>query len=237
VQARSAALTPGKASLQHWDSRQQKAFENPTAAMQRFSLEERVKAMTLQIDTKQLIRLRFTELDSLGHLLFGTWVTNMTMERDGEYGADRTVAGKYIPGFWSWIKEQNESPEFRASDLFGTFVWTYQDTHTVVATGTIAPDDRDVKAEYNLGGDGLWGGVNVCSYLRGQGIGRHICKQLDEHVAAHAKTQPRLFHLFTANPVAEKIYTKLGYAPNVIGEINTEAFGGERLYSKHYGIG
>jgi len=190
--------------------------------------------MTQFIDTKHLVRLRCTELDRLGHAVFETWVTNMTMERDGEYGADRTVDGKVIPGFWTWIKEQNESPEFRASDLFGTFVWAYRNTHHVVATGTIAPDDRGVKVEYNLGGDGLWGGVNVRSdcFLRGQGIGRHIVQELDAHVAAHAKTQPRLFHLFTANPIAEAMYVKLGYELNPIGMINTKAFGNERLYSK-----
>jgi len=115
-------------------------------------------------------------------------------------------------------------------------VWLHSFTGVVIATGTIAPDDRGVKAEYNLGGDGLWGGVNVRSNwgLRGHGIGRYVCKELDEHVAAHAKTQPRLFHLFTANPIAERMYIKLGYERNAIGDINTEAFGGERLYTKHY---
>jgi GNAT superfamily N-acetyltransferase len=191
------------------------------------------------LNMRDLLRFRYSDLktDPLGQALFEEWVTNMTREKDGEYGADRTVEGKVIPGFWTWIIEHDASSEFCAAELYGTFVWLHGLTGQVIATGTIAPDDRGVKAEYNIGGDGLWGGVNVRSDLRGNGIGWHICKELDEHVAAHAKTQPRLFHLFTANPIAERIYKQLGYKPNPIGEINCADFGDERLYTKHYDIG
>ncbi|MDR3616606.1 MAG: GNAT family N-acetyltransferase [Candidatus Obscuribacterales bacterium] len=192
--------------------------------------------MSNEFTPKAIRRFRFSELKSEPTRLsiFEDWVTNMTMEKDGEYGEDRIVDGKVIPGFWSWILEQNEDPEFLASDLYGTFVWMHYFTGVVIATGTIAPDDRFVKRDNNLGGDGLWGGVNVRSGhgLRGQGIGRRIVKELDEHVASFAQTQSRIFHLFTANPIAERMYVNLGYERN--GMINTDAFGDERLLTKIY---
>jgi hypothetical protein len=42
------------------------------------------------------------------------------------------------------------------------------------------------------------------------------------------------FHLFTANPIAEKIYAELGFTVNPLGEIHTVAFGEEHLWSKTY---
>lgn len=193
--------------------------------------------MSDNFDPKVHVCIRYADLKSkpLIHAGFEDWITNMTMERDGEYGEDRIVDGETIPGFWTWIQEHNANPEFHVGGLYGTFVWYHHFTGAVVGTGTIAPDDRGVKHQYNLGGDGLWGGVNVRASLRGRGLGRRIVRALDEHVAAHAATQPRLFHLFTANPIAEQMYIKRGYERNPIGDIHTVAFGGEALYSKRYG--
>jgi hypothetical protein len=197
--------------------------------------------MSQEFNPKSLVRFRYSDLknDRKARAIFEEWVTNMTMEKDGEHGEDRIVDGKVIPGFWTWINEQDSTPELRGSKLYGTFVWMHWFTGVVIATGTICGDDRGVREEYYLTGDGLWGGVNVRSDfgLRGHGIGRYICKCLDDHVASHAKTQPRLFHLFTANPIAEQIYTKLGYERNPLGDIKTEAFGDERLYTKIYSAG
>jgi GNAT superfamily N-acetyltransferase len=193
--------------------------------------------MSNEFTPKAIRRFRFSELknDPVRHSIFEDWITNMTMEKDGEHGEDRTENGKVIPGFWSWILEHDANPEFQASELYGTFVWMHYFTGYVIATGTIAPDDRFVKRDNNLGGDGLWGGVNVRRGLRGQGIGRQIVNELDAHVASYAKTQSRIFHLFTDNPIAEQMYLNVGYERN--GFINTEAFGGERLFTKIYGAG
>lgn len=193
--------------------------------------------MSQTFDPRVHVRVRYSQLSQSDprHAAFENWITGMTMERDGEYGEDRIVDDETIPGFWSWIQAHNATPEFQENGLFGTFIWFHHFTGHPVATGTIAPDDRGVKAEYNLGGDGLWGGVNVLSCLRNRGLGRRVVKELDDHVTSFATTHPRLFHLFTANPIAESMYLNVGYERNPIGDINTKAFGGERLYSKHYG--
>ena len=195
--------------------------------------------MTTAYDCNRLVRFTYADFKRRSPSYMEElkkWVLGMTMERDGEHGADREEEGEIIPGFWSWMVEQNSNPEFIASPLFETFVWVDTRTSQIMATGTIAPDDRGVKAEYKLGGDGLWGGVNVRPDwdMRGKGIGKFITAEMDAHIAAHAVGSPRLFHLFTANPIAERIYTKLGFTRNAIGDINTVAFGGERLYSKQY---
>jgi hypothetical protein len=197
--------------------------------------------MTQQIAQSNLVRIRFSDLQQnpIDLAIFKRWVTNMTMERDGFCGVDRTVDGKFIPGFWTWINWHDASPEFHASDLYGTFVWVHWFSRVVIATGTITPGvdiETGIIARDDRSGDGFWGGVNVRHDLRGMGIGPRICKELDDHVATHAKTQPRLFHLCTANPIAERMCIKLGYERNATGDINTARYGNEPLYSKHYGI-
>jgi hypothetical protein len=120
--------------------------------------------------------------------------------------------------------------------LYQTYIWRDRVTGKIVATGTAAPDDRGVMKQYELGGHGLWGGVNVRVGYRGLGIGKYICSQMDRtlSVLSNFGQIPLQFHLFTANPIAEKIYAELGFARNPLGEIHTAAFGEERLWSKTY---
>jgi len=187
-------------------------------------------------NTDELEQLTYLACDATTREQFEAWIGGMTMERDGEHGQDRTEGVETIPGYLSWIRDHNKSAAFVAGGLFQTFIWRNKLTNEIVATGTIAPDDRGVKEQYELGGDGLWGGVNVRFDLRGRGIGKFACAAIDEQIRSFAVAdgQTKLFHLFTGNPVAEHIYQSLGFYRNPLGEIHTAAFGDERLWSKDY---
>jgi GNAT superfamily N-acetyltransferase len=187
-------------------------------------------------DTSELEQLTYLTCGDDVRQQFETWIGGMTMDRDGECGPDRVEGEETIPGYLTWIRDHNQSADFFPGGMFQTFFWRNTRTGEIVATGTIAPDDRGVKEQYELGGDGLWGGVNVRFDLRGRGLGKFACARIDEHIRSFAATEgkSKLFHLFTANPVAEHIYETLGFERNPLGEINTAAFGDERLWSKTY---
>jgi len=189
-------------------------------------------------NTSNLDQLTFLACDDATLSQFEKWIAGMVMGRDGEWGQDREKDGELIPGYLTWIKDHNASAAFAKNGLYQTFIWRDRISGEIVATGTIAPDDRGVKEEYKLGGDGLWGGVNVRYDIRYQGIGKYACACIDRRIAEFARSEgkTKLFHLFTANPAAEAIYEKLGFQRNPIGEIHTTAFGGERLWSKSYEV-
>lgn len=183
----------------------------------------------------------------------------MTEEQDGENGTDEKTQGDspiFNPGILTWVKTHAHNQDAAASrgGLYCTFIWTsgpslpvamtspeYRDAapqtrpnvQTVIATGTIAPDDRAVGKGNALPGDGFWGGVNVHRLHRGRGIGKVICRQMDEHIEKYASesSQSLRFHLFTQNEAAIKIYLALGFSE--VGLVKTDS-GEQRLFAKNY---
>src|SRR5207249_4604794 len=108
--------------------------------------------MKTSYQTANLEDLRFLTCDDATRSRFQEWIAGMVMEQDGEWGQDREKDAELIPGYLTWIKEHNASAAFTEDGLYQTFIWSDRISGEIVATGTIAPDDRGVKEQYNLGG-------------------------------------------------------------------------------------
>jgi len=97
------------------------------------------------------------------------------------------------------------------------------------------PDDRDVGKTYGISGLGFWGFVNVVRELRGQGLGKLISQFMDSHVQEFINEVGTAsdVSLFTANPIAVRIYDGLGF--KFVKTLYIKEFDGdEDLHTKHY---
>lgn len=166
---------------------------------------------------------------------FEQWLAAMTPERDGEWGFDRHKDGETIPGFLRWIKEQNKL--FAPNGFYRTFIWRDRLTGEMVATATLAPDDRGVSARYQLHGDGHVGGINVRWDLRFRGLGKYLSARINQHILEAAKRESRskLIHTYNYNfgGVPLPFLQSIGYVQHPIGPVQTD-FGPQPLWSKEY---
>ena len=192
----------------------------------------------MKYNTNGIKVMTFLTLPFAMQQVFETYIRKMKLEVDGEEGEDRPGEnGTTIDGFWTWIAKHNDSKEFKLGGLYQTFIVVEKDTNRILATGTICPDDRNIKATYKLGGEGFWGGVNVLPSERNKGIGTFLAKYMDDHIqnwVNNYSPKGMQFHLFTTNSVAEHIYESLGFKRNALDIVHTVAFGNERLWTKNY---
>jgi GNAT superfamily N-acetyltransferase len=177
--------------------------------------------------------LDYATCDDATRADFETWIAHMKPERDGEYGLDRSSDGQVIPGFLSWIQMHNRNEKFANSALYRTFIWKDRVSGEIVATGTVAPDDRGIKDRYDLGGEGHLGGLNVRFDLRNRGIGRYVRARIEHHIADFARRRGRsqLIHAFSHMRGPRQLGS--GFHRNKIAMVETD-FGSLPLWSKMY---
>ncbi len=138
---------------------------------------------------------------------FEHWVTALTWDNDGEQGWGPR-------GALNWI--HTHYPTQVEDGLFQTFIVTAKNSHKILATATICDDDRGVGKNNNLGQDAFIGFVQVDRHCRGQGLGNIIFDHVENHIQnwinAHPQKRALNVKLFTANPLARRMYEKRGYA-------------------------
>jgi hypothetical protein len=184
--------------------------------------------------------LTYRSCDERTKIQFEEWLNNLTMERGGEYGQDQQFEREFVPGFHSWMKAHNESNAFNSNDLYQTFIWRDRLSKEIVATISIVPEDRGVKAKYKLKGVGFIGGSMVRWDLRSRGIGKYICARINQHLAEFSRRQgkPVSIHLFTRTfgeqAAISRLLDCIGFSPDPIGMIRTTAYGAAPLWSKQY---
>ena len=179
--------------------------------------------------------LSYLTCDSGTRAQFEQWVAGMNMERDGEWGLDKEVNGRFIRGFLRWIQEHNRS--FTPDGFHRTFFWRDRLTKEMVATLTIAPDDRGVKDKYKIPGDGHVGGVNVRWDLRYRGIGKYLRARINQHILefANRERRPKLIHTMNLNHDGAPfiVLRRMNYVRSPIGLVETD-FGTQLLWAKEY---
>lgn len=179
--------------------------------------------------------LTYQTCDARTREQFEDWIASMTYERDGEWGIDIQRDGNVLPGFLRWIREQNNF--FGSDGLYRTVFWRDRLTGEMVATATIAPDDRDVSSKYQLQGDGHVGGINVRWDLRSRGLGKYVAARMNQHIRDHAKRdgRPKVIHTYNYNfgGIPLPFLQSVGYVQHAIGHVETD-FGTLPLWSKEY---
>ncbi len=179
--------------------------------------------------------LSYLTCDSKTQAQFEQWIAGMTPERDAQWGLDREKDGRIIPGFLSWIQEHNRS--FTPDGFHRTFFWRDRLTKEMVATLTIAPDDRGVRDRYKIPGDGQLGGINVRWDLRYRGIGKYLAARINQHVLEFASREhkAKLIHTCTFNHDGAPfiVLRRMNYVRNPIGLVDTD-FGTIPVWTKEY---
>lgn len=179
--------------------------------------------------------LTYQTCDAATRAQFEHWIADMTYKNDGEWGRDREVEGTVIPGFLRWIKEQNTL--FGPNGFYRTFFWRDRLTGEMVATATLAPDDRGVSTKYELQGDGHLGGINVRWDLRARGLAKYISARINQHILefANRESKSKLIHTYNYNfrGVPVPFLKAIGYVRHSIGQVQTD-FGVLPLWSKQY---
>ena len=137
-----------------------------------------------------------------------SWLNTLTKELDNEVGEN----------FVNFVEEilTLDSP-------FQTFVQYDEDLNTVTGVASLVPDDQNVGLEFSL--DGFWlGGVNIKREHRNKRYGTKLINYFDSYITGLQIKNLRL-NLFTNNPMAIKIYEKVGFLKTNIkvqreGELN-----------------
>lgn len=145
---------------------------------------------------------------------FFTWITELTPGLDDEDGKD----------FTDFIKRNLLLP-----DPYRVFVMFDKDLSEVIGVASLIPDDKNVGME--LGIEGMWlGGVNIRRKFRGCGYGTALVSEVDKYVTNLER--PQRVNLFTTNPIAVKIYQKMGFQD--VGLNVTREKRQNTVYSKFY---
>jgi len=179
--------------------------------------------------------LSYLTCDNRTRAQFEQWIAGMTPERDAQWGLDREKDGRIIPGFLRWIQDHNRS--FAPNGFYRTFFWRDRLTKEMVATLTIAPDDRGVRDRYKIPGDGQLGGINVRWDLRYRGIGKYLAARINQHVLefANSEHKAKLINTCTFNHDGAPfiILRRMNYVRNPIGLVDTD-FGTIPVWTKEY---
>ena len=188
------------------------------------------------VQAKQLFEEEsYLTCDARTRAQFEQWVAGMTPERDAQWGLDREKDGRIIPGFLRWIQEHNRT--FTPNGFYRTFFWRDRLTKEMIATLTIAPDDRGVRDRYKIPGDGQLGGINVRWDLRYRGIGKYLAARINQHVLefANREHKPKLIHTCTFNHDGAPfiVLRRMNYVRNPIGLVETD-FGTIPVWTKEY---
>ncbi len=211
--------------LIHWQKRLKSPGEpNPPAILGRI------------VQAKHLFEeLTYLTCDDRTRSQFEQWIAQMMPERDAEWGLDREKDGRVIPGFLRWIQEHNT--QFTPGGFYRTFFWRDRLTKEMVATLTIAPDDRGVRERHQLPGDGQLGGINVRWDLRYRGIGKYLSARIDQHILefANRECKSKLIHTCNYNfdGAPHNILQRMNYVQNPIGLVKTD-FGILPMWSREY---
>jgi GNAT superfamily N-acetyltransferase len=127
--------------------------------------------------------------------------------------------------FTAWLREQNSSTVYAP---FGTRCLVDVSSQTLLAVGTLCREDRDAQEFLTSQGSevrGFIGGVQVWRQFRGAGIGSWFVRYLDREISAVGGGR---WALFTGDPIAATIYTRLGYQNTGL------LLGRETVYVKNY---
>jgi GNAT superfamily N-acetyltransferase len=159
------------------------------------------------------------------------WIRAMTLAHDNEPGEDFvTEQGERVPGFWGWIVSHHLRRLADSDPLFDTYFLVKKEGGTVVATGSITDDDRDVGLTYGM--PGIWfGGINVRREYRGRGLGSLMLSHRERQVeqAARERGEPIRVNLFTSVEWSGW-YARRGYQRE--GSIDVDPWKGEVRFSR-----
>jgi GNAT superfamily N-acetyltransferase len=136
---------------------------------------------------------------------FELWTAAKTPDPDNENGLGHK-------GTLAWVYEQASVREgMDVQYPYRTFLFYFEATGELVATGSFVPDDRGVQKRFGLEGLGVWGYVNVDTTLYGRGLGTLVCQYLHHWIQRYADSigDDQTAYLFTADPAAIAIYEKL----------------------------
>jgi GNAT superfamily N-acetyltransferase len=175
----------------------------------------------------------FNSCDKAVRKRFETFVRALTVTQDNEPGDDPQT------GTWCWVLENN--PTFLPGEPHNTFIFT-DDHDQIIATATLTHDDRGTACDHGLSDSpeylGIFGFFQVRRELRGQGIGTFISAYMNDHVQQFVDSigQPKSVYLFTNNPVAMRIYSRIGFTAEDDCAVNIPELGGEdeQLMCKRY---
>jgi RimJ/RimL family protein N-acetyltransferase len=143
------------------------------------------------------------------------WIKNLTIDLDHEDGNF----------FVKFVEKNIELPT-----PFQVFIAYDRSINDIVGIASLIPDDQNVGKKLKL--KGIWlGGVNIKREYRNKGYGKKLITYIDEYLK-NLKDKPIKVNLFSNNPIAIRLYEKVGFKYSGLevqrGEKNN------KIYSKDY---
>jgi hypothetical protein len=174
-------------------------------------MSQHEQASRFSVQDIDVISLRKAGLDSDPAIMARRWIEGMTLWRDHEDG----------PDFWRWIEDHHI--HCGGSTLYDTFLLRERASDSVVATGSIVPDDRGAGKTHGITGPWI-GGVNVRGDRRGRNLGHVLMAVLHGHIQHFADTAGAdvPVNLFTSAALARSFF---GPEYEVAGKVVVFPFG------------
>jgi GNAT superfamily N-acetyltransferase len=180
----------------------------------------------MPVETETLRFYHYPSPDAEPHWIqLEDWLSSL------ELGRDRAEQSYGPRSSRAWFYYQNFL--LSTDDILGTY-FGVDSNGTVVVTATLVDDDRGVRKQYNIPGNGMWGLVLTHHDYRQRGYGKAICAYIDRLVQERVDKNKvsETYSLFTSYEPAAKIYKQLGFS--LVRQITIDDRGTRDLYAKTY---